>query len=135
MAQLTWYTLCYIGNVISAPTASVPPAIDIVFQCQHCSAPLVVDRAAAGMTLDCQQCGSPTQVPVASGASTVDPVAPPSARQLELQRLLKENDSQRIEVTSYINQLCIQLHRWKLRLQTLNERKKQLEAEAVSDVA
>ena len=48
--------------------------------------------------------------------------------QLEkLQRCLKENESQRIEITSYINQHSIQLHRWQLfRLQTLEERKKEL---------
>ena len=95
----------------------------------------MVDHAAAGMTLNCERCGSPTQVPVASVTPVSDSVAPPNARQQELQRLLKENDSQRVEVTSYINQLCIQLHRWKLRLQTLNERKQQLEAEVVSDAA
>lgn len=47
----------------------------------------------------------------------------------DLQRQLKENESQRTEVTGYINQLSIQLHRWKLRLQTLNERKAELENE------
>lgn len=86
------------------------------------------------MTLECQQCAKPTLVPV---TPTPEPIVAlqESARQSELRRLLKENDSQRIEVTSYINQLCIQLHRWKLRLQTLNERKQQLEAEQVSDAA
>jgi hypothetical protein len=34
-----------------------------------------------------------------------------------------------IEITAYINQLSIQLHRWQLRLQTLNERRKELENE------
>ena len=47
----------------------------------------------------------------------------------DLPRKLKENESQRTEVTGYINQLSIQLHRWKLRLQTLNERKNELEEE------
>ncbi|PYL76313.1 MAG: hypothetical protein DMF27_09330 [Verrucomicrobia bacterium] len=47
----------------------------------------------------------------------------------DLQRKLKENESQRTEITGYINQLGIQLHRWKLRLQTLNERKTELEEE------
>jgi chromosome segregation ATPase len=55
----------------------------------------------------------------------------PSARD-QLTRKLKENESQRLEITSQINQLCIQLHRWKLRLQTLNERKCELEAEVQS---
>jgi hypothetical protein len=47
----------------------------------------------------------------------------------ELRRQLKENESQRTEVTGYINQLSIQLHRWQLRLQTLEERRKQLESD------
>ena len=47
----------------------------------------------------------------------------------EIQRKLKENESQRTEVTGYINQLQIQLHRWQLRLQTLNQRKEELEKE------
>ncbi len=45
----------------------------------------------------------------------------------ELRRQLKENESQRTEVTGYINQLTIQLHRWQLRLQTLDERKRDLD--------
>jgi chromosome segregation ATPase len=61
-----------------------------------------------------------------SSAST----GPSSPQELtDLQRKLKENESQRTEVTGYINQLSIQLHRWKLRLQTLNERKTELEGE------
>jgi len=44
----------------------------------------------------------------------------------ELQRHIKENESQRTEVTGYINQLNIQLHRWNLRLQMLDGRNKQL---------
>ena len=51
------------------------------------------------------------------------------AQSQEIQRKLTENESQRTEVTGYINQLSIQLHRWKLRLQTLSERKQQLEKE------
>jgi hypothetical protein len=44
-------------------------------------------------------------------------------------KMSKENESQRTEIPGYINQLSIQLHRWQLRLQTLNERKKELAAE------
>ena len=50
----------------------------------------------------------------------------------EIQRKITESESQRTEVTGYINQVSIQLHRWQLRLQTLNERKQQLEKELVS---
>ena len=47
----------------------------------------------------------------------------------EIRGKLTENESQRAEVTGNINQLTIQLHRWQLRLQTLNDRKAQLEKE------
>src|SRR4029077_12610499 len=98
---------------------------DLLFKCQHCASPLVVNAAAAGMTLTCQRCGKPTLVPVTSPSTS-----PASPQELtDLQRKLKENESQRTEVTSYINQLSIQVHRWKLRLQTLNERKTELEEE------
>lgn len=78
------------------------------------------------MTLDCQRCGKPTQVPAVSAH-----VASPEqeAKLADVQRRLKENESQRTEITGYINQLSIQLHRWQLRLQTLNERKTELEEE------
>ena len=76
------------------------------------------------MTLTCQKCGQLTVVPK---------VEEPSESTLtyaeEIRGKLTENESQRAEVTGYINQLTIQLHRWQLRLQTLNERKAQLEKE------
>ena len=58
-----------------------------------------------------------------------EPIADAVAQLQQIQRKLSENESQRTEVTGYINQLSIQLHRWQLRLQTLNERKQQLERE------
>jgi DNA-directed RNA polymerase subunit M/transcription elongation factor TFIIS len=97
---------------------------DLLFKCQQCASPLVVNAAAAGMTLNCQRCGKPTLVPMVSASAASAPQELP-----DLQRKLKENESQRTEITSYINQLSIQLHRWKLRLQTLNERKTELEEE------
>jgi hypothetical protein len=104
--------------------ASAPdPASDILFQCTQCAGPLVVNAAAAGLTLTCQHCGQPTPVPATS--SVPDAKAQPP----DLERRLKENESQRTEVIGHINQLSIQIHRWKLRLQTLNERKAELEAE------
>lgn len=51
-----------------------------------------------------------------------------------LRRQLKENESQRTEVNGYINQLNIQLHRWQIRMQTLDERNKELKAEVVNCV-
>jgi transcription elongation factor Elf1 len=108
------------------PTAAAKPRNsdpDIFFQCEHCKASLVVNRSAAGMKLSCQRCGQPTLVPKPS--EPADAVA----QVQEIERTLKENESQRTEVTGYINQLSIQLHRWQLRLQTLNGRKHQLEKE------
>ncbi|MBA3652421.1 MAG: hypothetical protein H0W66_13320 [Chthoniobacterales bacterium] len=56
----------------------------------------------------------------------------PGEKDAELQRHLVENESQRTEISGYINQLNIQLHRWRLRLQTLNERNAQLNTELAS---
>jgi chromosome segregation ATPase len=77
------------------------------------------------MTLDCQKCGKPTTVP----NPALEAAAENSARIADLQHQLKENESQRTEITGYINQLSIQLHRWQLRLQTLKERQEKLETE------
>ena len=108
-----------------ATADSVQPGGDIVFACQHCAASFVVDAAAAGVTLDCQRCGKPTAVPNVQASAAADN----ALRVSDLQRQLKENESQRTEVTAYINQTSIQLHRWQLRLQTLNERHAKLQAE------
>lgn len=113
-------------EIAAPPAANRPP--DITFACVHCSSPLVVDAAAAGMTLDCQKCGKPTPVPALPGKNA-GPASKTEAHRADLQRQVKENESQRIEITGYINQLSIQLHRWQLRLQTLNERKAQIEQE------
>ncbi len=99
--------------------------LDIIFACAHCSTSFVVDAAAAGMTLDCQKCGKPTAVP----ATSIEVAADNAVRISDLQHQLKENASQRTEITSYINQLSIQLHRWQLRLKSLNERQEKLEEE------
>ncbi len=88
----------------------------------------MVDRAAAGLTLTCQRCGEPTTVPIAADRTPAPELPPEDAREkrAELQRRLQENQSQRTEVNGYVNQLNIQLHRWQLRLQTLNERHAEL---------
>jgi chromosome segregation ATPase len=79
------------------------------------------------MSLSCQRCGKLTRVPTPSPAVVVT-----TDKLQEIRGHLSENESQRTEVTGYINQLSIQLHRWQLRLQTLNERKQQLESELTS---
>ena len=101
------------------------PCRDIVFACRHCATSFVVDAAAAGMTLDCQKCGKPTTVP----HTTLEAAGENAVKISDLQHQLKENESQRTEITGYINQLSIQLHRWQLRLKSLNERQQKLEAE------
>ncbi|HEY0370058.1 MAG TPA: hypothetical protein VGC85_10695 [Chthoniobacterales bacterium] len=97
---------------------------DIVFACAHCGTSYVVDAAAAGVTLECQNCCKQTTVPSSHAGA-----AAPDARISEVQHQLKENGSQRTEITGYINQLSIQLHRWQLRLKDLNEREQKLTAE------
>ncbi len=110
-----------------ATSAAAPhPALDIVFACTHCATSYVVNAAAAGVTLQCQNCHQPTTVP---HASQIQAAATNALIISDLQHQLKENDSQRTEITSYINQLNIQLHRWQLRLKSLNERQQKLQAE------
>lgn len=122
------YLLLYLSAM---PTPGASPktepkvARDIVFACAHCAASFVVDAAAAGVTLACQNCNKQTTVPHPS----VEAAAGEALRISELQHQLKENDSQRTEITGYINQHSIQLHRWQLRLKTLQERQVKLEAE------
>ena len=101
---------------------------DILFKCEHCHVALVIEKSAAGLTLNCQRCGKPTTVPHSSVTSFAKqaPAQTSATKLADLQRHLKENESQRTEINGYINQLSIQLHRWQLRLQTLNERNKQL---------
>lgn len=94
----------------------------------------MIDRSAAGLTLPCQNCGKPTLVPAPDSrvAPANAPGLPTEEKASELQRQLKENESQRTEINGYVNQLNIQLHRWQLRLQTLNERNQELKAELES---
>jgi len=109
------------GSALSAQESSS----DIIFACTHCAASFVVDSVAAGMQFDCQKCGKPTTVP----NPALEAAAANSIKIADLQHQLKENESQRIEITSYINQLSIQLHRWQIRLQTLKERQQKLQTE------
>jgi len=98
---------------------------DIVFACVHCATSYVVDAAAAGIAVQCQNCGNTTTVP----SSDLAAAAGDAIRISDLQHQLKENESQRTEITSYINQHSIQLHRWQLRLKSLNERQQKLQSD------
>ncbi len=114
-------------QVSESPSAGPDaPSSDIVFACSHCATSFVVDAAAAGVTLPCQSCGQETTVPA---TQTLEIAADVAIKISDLQHQLKENESQRTEISSYINQHSIQLHRWQLRLQTLNERQKKLQGE------
>jgi transcription elongation factor Elf1 len=101
---------------------------DIAFACTHCNSPLVVDAAAAGLTLPCQRCKKPTTVPNVSETDPAD-TEKVLARLADLQSCLRENEAQRTEVIGHINQLTIQLHRWQLRLQTLEARRRELDGQ------
>ena len=109
----------------------------IVFQCPRCRTTLRVDPTAAGTTLNCEECQKLIRVPGKRAASKAPAEAAPvnPKKTAELERCLKENESQRTEVTGQMNQLNNQLHRCQLRLQTLNQRKQQLEKELNSPKA
>lgn len=109
-----------------AKNAETTAPADIVFRCQHCKAELVLNPEETGLSTKCVQCGKLTAVPRwRKRSDAVDP----ATLMAEIQRKLTENESQRTEVTGYINQASIQLHRWQLRLQQLEERHQQLEKE------
>jgi len=119
---------------MSSQPASQPAATaarKIVFQCPRCRTTLRLDRATAGTTLNCEACQKLIRVPGKRSASKAPAEAAPVNHEkiAKLEGGLKENESQRTEVTGHMNQLNIQLHRWQLRLQTLNQRKQQLEKE------
>src|SRR4051812_47364945 len=119
---------CYSVAVQMSSGATAEPqaaSSDIVFACTHCATQFVVDAAAAGATVDCENCGKPTTVPLRN----LEGAAADAVRVSDLQHQLKENESQRTEINGYINQLTIQVQRWQLRLQTLSERQKKLQAE------
>ncbi len=115
------------GKTAVDSAAHTNPGDDIVFNCPKCGSALVVNAAASGMLVDCQKCNQSITVPDASLSSKDKASAGEvNVHLATLQRRLKENESQRTEIVSYINQHSIQLHRWQLRLQTLEERKTEL---------
>jgi hypothetical protein len=121
--------------VPSRADQSTPSPGDIVFQCEHCATSLVVDPAAAGHILSCSRCGKRIHVPGTPSAPRPKENASPNNRLEELKRCLAENEAQRTEVIGHINQLNIQLHRWRLRLQKLDERRGNLQTEIEREAA
>jgi hypothetical protein len=130
---------------------------DIVFDCGHCNGELIVDQEGAGLDLPCPLCGKPVKVPEYHGASlqflqaataklatavraarTASPrqfqfegQSPEELRQrrAELQRGIRESQAQATEIKGHIHHATIQLHRYQLRLEVIQERQAELKAE------
>ncbi|HYY29342.1 MAG TPA: hypothetical protein VE860_15420 [Chthoniobacterales bacterium] len=130
---------------------------DIVFDCPHCGGELAIDMDGAGMEVNCAHCGARLTVPEYQGPSlqflqaatsklakaiqaarnatpkkyhfegrTTDDL---SHRKMELQRALRETQTQVNEVKGHIHHATIQLHRYQLRLEIIQERQAELKAE------
>jgi hypothetical protein len=130
---------------------------DIVFDCPHCAGELVVDMDGAGMEANCTLCGGKLTVPKYDGPSLeflqvataklakavqgARNAAPKKyhfegrtrdelkRRQSELQRAILEGQTQTTEVKGHIHHATIQLHRYQLKLEVIQERQAELKAE------
>jgi predicted RNA-binding Zn-ribbon protein involved in translation (DUF1610 family) len=130
---------------------------DIVFDCPHCGGELVVDMDGAGMEVNCTLCGGGLTVPAYDGPSLeflqaatarlakavqgTRNAAPKKfhfegrpreelkRRQNELQRAILESQAQTTEVKGHIHHATIQLHRYQLKLEVIQERQTELKAE------
>jgi transcription elongation factor Elf1 len=130
---------------------------DIVFDCPHCHGELVVDLEGAGLSLTCVHCGQTVTVPEYHGPSLHFLEAATSkltealrnvrkgsprkldfsnrsaaelvARRTELERQNQEIQAQSAEIRGQVNHALIQLHRYQLKLDMLNESQAELETE------
>ena len=130
---------------------------DIVFDCPHCGGELVVDMDGAGMEVNCTLCGGGLKVPEYNGpslhflqvATAKLAKAVQGARnatpkkfhfegrphdelkrcQNELQRAILESQAQSTEVKCHIHHATIQLHRYQLKLEVIQERQSELKTE------
>jgi hypothetical protein len=130
---------------------------DIVFECPHCGGELVVDMDGAGMKVACTLCNGAIVVPEYRGPSlqflqaatakltkaiqTARNASPKKFHfeehssdelkriQSELQRALRESQAQTTEVRGHIHHATIQLHRYQLKLEVIQERQSELKAE------
>jgi hypothetical protein len=130
---------------------------DIVFECPHCHGELVVDLEGAGMSLACVHCGQTVTVPEYHGPSLHFLEAATSkltealrnarkgsprkfdfsnrsaaelvTRRAELERQSQEIQAQSAEIRGQVNHALIQLHRYQLKLDMLNESQAELETE------
>jgi hypothetical protein len=130
---------------------------DIVFDCPHCGGELIVDMDGAGMEVACALCNAPVVIPEYHGPSlhflqaatakltkaiqTARSASPKKFHfeghspeeleqiQSELQRALRETQAQTTEVRGHIHHATIQLHRYQLKLEVIQERQSELKAE------
>jgi hypothetical protein len=130
---------------------------DIVFDCPHCGGELVVDMDGAGMEVNCALCGGGLTVPeyygpslqflqvatakLAKAVQGARNAAPKKfhfdgrpreelkRRQNELQRAILESQAQTTEVKGHIHHATIQLHRYQLKLEVIQERQSELKTE------
>jgi hypothetical protein len=130
---------------------------DVVFECPHCRGELVVDLEGAGLSLTCVHCGQTVTVPEYHGPSLHFLEAATSkltealrnarkgsprkfdfshrsatelaARRSELELQVQEIQAQAVELRGQVNHALIQLHRYQLKLEMLNESQVELETE------
>jgi hypothetical protein len=130
---------------------------DIVFDCPQCGGELAIDMDGAAMEVNCVHCGNPLTVPEYHGPSLQFLQAATSKlakaiqaarnaspkkfhfegrtpddlnrRQNELQRALRESQTQLTEIKGHIHHATIQLHRYQLKLEVIQERQSELKAE------
>jgi hypothetical protein len=130
---------------------------DIVFECPHCHGELVVDLEGAGLSLTCVHCGRTVTVPEYHGPSLHFLEAATSKltealrnarkgsprkldfsnhsaaelvkRRADLERQSQEIQAQSAEIRGQVNHSLIQLHRYQLKLDMLNESQAELETE------
>jgi hypothetical protein len=130
---------------------------DIVFDCPNCGGELAIDMDGAGMEVNCAHCGSALTVPEYHGPSLQFLQAATSKlakaiqaarnaspkkflfegrtpddlnrRQSELQQALRESQMQLMEIKGHIHHATIQLHRYQLKLEVMQERQSELKAE------
>jgi predicted RNA-binding Zn-ribbon protein involved in translation (DUF1610 family) len=130
---------------------------DIVFDCPQCGGELAIDMDGAGMEVHCTHCGQALTVPEYHGPSLQFLQAATSKlakaiqaarnaspkkfhfegnteddlkhRQNELQHALHESQTQLAEIKGHIHHATIQLHRYQLNVEVIQERQSELKAE------
>lgn len=122
-------------------SASNPKAVgarDIVFDCPSCHKSLVVDHVAAGHEMPCPLCGKTIKVPAEHHVVTLDEA--PETQKLQalpewqrelvtVEASLREARHQREEAGNFYKQHLSEVNRQKLRMEKLDARIKELDAQ------